>query len=182
MMSDKIMSIEELAKMQDKVIEATKTDAPVAIETPTSNVVNGDSTKVQSIDPKNYTVELWLPVTRETPKDAELVMDGTAYKQFVNADQKFITARIARKVRNYASIITLAFTNFKEDGDSEIYTVDDLLKVYEVFDDNVIDACEKLVSVVLGIPEHLMQYITDTSLIETCTKIIENNPSFFQAG
>ena len=109
-------------------------------------------------------------------------MGGSSYKQVINADQKFITARIARRVRNYASTITLAFTKFNEDGDSEIYTVDDLLKVYEVFDDNVIDACEKLVGTVLGIPDHLMQYITDTSLIETCTKIIENNPSFFQAG
>ena len=181
-MSDKILTIEELTKMQDKVIDATKSDAPVAIETPTTSVVNGDPSKVQSIDPKNYTVELWLPVTAETPATAERVMGGTAYKQLINADQKFITARIARRVRNYASTITLAFTNFKEDGDSEIYTVDDLLKVYEVFDDNVIDACEKLVGTVLGIPDHLMQYITDTSLMETCTNIIENNPSFFQAG
>ena len=164
-MSDKILTIEELAKMQEKVIDATKSDAPVAIETPTTSVVNGDPSKVQSIGPKNYTVELWLPVTSATPATAERVMDGTAYKQFVNADQKFITARIARKV-----------------GDSEIYTVDDLLKVYEVFDDDVINACEKLVGTVLGIPDHLMQYITDTSLIETCTKIINNNPSFFQAG
>lgn len=181
-MSDKIMTIEELAKMQEKVIDATKSDAPVAIETPTTSIVNGDPSKVQSIDPKNYTVELWLPVTSETPATAERVMGGTAYKQLINADQKFISARIARRVRNYASTITLAFTNFKEEGDSEIYTVDDLLKVYEVFDDNVIDACEKLVGIVLGIPDHLMQYITDTSLMETCTKIIENNPSFFQAG
>ena len=181
-MSDKIMSIEELAKMQEKVIDATKSDAPVAIETPTTSVVNGDPSKVQSIDPKNYTVELWLPVTSETPATAERVMGGSAYKQLINADQKFITARIARRVRNYASTITLAFTKFNEDGDSEIYSVDDLLKVYEVFDDDVIDACEKLVGTVLGIPDHLMQYITDTSLIETCTKIIENNPSFFQAG
>ena len=181
-MSDKILTIEELTKMQDKVIDATKSDAPVAIETPTTSVVNGDPSKVQSIDPKNYTVELWLPVTAETPATAERVMGGTAYKQLINADQKFITARIAHRVRNYASTITLAFTNFKEDGDSEIYTVDDLLKVYEVFDDNVIDACEKLVGTVLGIPDHLMQYITDTSLMETCTNIIENNPSFFLAG
>ena len=112
-MSDKIMTIEELAKMQEKVIDATKSDAPVAIETPTTSVVNGDPSKVQSIDPKNYTVELWLPVTSATPATAERVMDGTAYKQFVNADQKFITARIARKVRNYASIISIAFTDFR---------------------------------------------------------------------
>ena len=118
-MSDKIMTIEELAKMQGKVIDATKSDAPVAIETPTTSIVNGDPSKVQSIEPKNYTVELWLPVTSETPTTAERVMGGTAYKQLINADQKFITARIARKVRNYASTITLAFTNFKEDGDSE---------------------------------------------------------------
>lgn len=181
-MSDKIMTIEELARMQEKVIDATKSDAPVAIETPTTSIVNGDPSKVQSIEPKNYTVELWLPVTSETPTTAERVMGGTAYKQLINADQKFITARIARKVRNYASTITLAFTNFKEDGDSEIYTVDDLLKVYEVFNDDVIDACEKLVGTVLDIPDHLMQYITDTSLMDTCTKIIQNNPSFFQAG
>lgn len=179
-MSDKIMSIEELAKMQEKVIDATKSDAPVAIETPTTSVVNGDPSKVQSIDPKNYTVELWLPVTSATPATAERVMDGTAYKQFVNADQKFITARIARKVRNYASIISMAFTDFQENGDTEIYTPEDLFKVYEVFDDNVIDACEKLVGEVLGIPEHLTEYITDVSLMTNCAKILRENPSFFQ--
>ena len=82
-MSDKILTIDELAKMQEKVIDATKSDAPVAIETPTTSIVNGDPTKVQSIDPKNYTVELWLPVTSAKPATAERVMDGTAYKQFV---------------------------------------------------------------------------------------------------
>ena len=65
-MSDKIMSIEELAKMQEKVIDATKSDAPVAIETPTTSVVNGDPSKVQSIDPKNYTGE-HLPIPTENP-------------------------------------------------------------------------------------------------------------------
>jgi len=49
-----------------------------------------------------------------------------------------------------------------------------------VFDDSVIDACEKLVGEVLGIPEHLTAYITDVSLIENCGKILRENPSFFQ--
>ena len=179
-MSDKILSIDELAKMQKAVEEATQSDAPVAIETPTPAVVNGDPSKVNHTDPKNYTIELYLPVNDSTPKDAELVMGGTAYKQLVSAEQRFISARIARKVRNYASIITMAFTNFQDEGNSEVYTAEDLLKIYEVFDDNVIDACEKMVSVVLGVPEHLVQYATDISLIENCTKIISNNESFFQ--
>lgn len=180
-MSDKIMSIEELAKLQSVHTEAVQSDTPVAIQTPTHSVVNGDSTKVGSITPKDYTVTLWLPVVNgQAPAGAELVQDGQAYIQEVSAKQKFITPRIARKVRNYASIISIAFTEFKEDGTTEVYTPEDLFKIYEVFDDAVIEACEKLVGEVLGIPEHLTEYITDVSLIDTCGKILANNPSFFQ--
>ena len=179
-MSEKILSIEELAKMQDSFIEATQTDTPVAVQTPTSSVVNGEPTKIGSTEPKDYTLVFYLPVPKEGAP-AGIVMDGKAYKQVVHAEEKFVSPRIARKVRHYASTLALAFTDLKEDGSSEIYTVEDLIKVYEVFDDNVIDACEKLLGSVLGVSDSLIQYITDQSLIDNCAKILENNPSFFQA-
>lgn len=179
-MSDKILSIDELKGLQEGFVEATKTEEPIAIQTQTGNIVNGNPTLSGTATPKDYILELYLPVDAGTPKDAELVMGGTAYRQEVKASQKFITARIARRVRNYASTVAIAFTAFKEDGETELYTVEDILKVYEIFDDNVIDACEKLVFNVLGIPEHLTQYVTDTSLIQTCAEILKNNPSFFQ--
>ena len=119
-------------------------------------------------------------MTEQTPADAELVMDGKAYKQIITAKEKYITPRIARKVRNYASTVAMSLIEFKDQGESDIYTAEDLLKVYAVFDDNVIDACEKLVISALGIPEHLSQYATDESLLATCSALIRNNPSFFQ--
>ena len=181
-MSEKILSIEELAKMQDSFIEATQTDTPVAVQTPTSSVVNGEPTKIGSTEPKDYSLVFYLPIPKEgAPAGAKIVMDGKAYKQVVHAEEKFVSPRIARKVRHYASTLALAFTDLKEDGSSEIYTVEDLIKVYEVFDDNVIDACEKLLGSVLGVSDSLIQYITDQSLIDNCSKILENNPSFFQA-
>lgn len=179
-MTNKIMSIEELSKLQENFQDAIQSDTPVAIQTNTTSVVNGDSTKIGSITPKDYSVTLWLPIVGQAPAGAEIVQDGKAYVQEVTAKEKYITPRIARKVRNYASIISIAFTDFREDGSTEIYTPDDLFKIYEVFDDTVIDACEKLVGEVLGIPEHLTAYITDVSLIENCGKILRENPSFFQ--
>lgn len=179
-MSNKILSIEELSKLQNSFVEATQTQEPVAIQTATSSVVNGDSTKIGSASPKDYTVTLWLPIIGKAPEGAEIVQDGHAYIQEISAKSKYITPRIARKVRNYASIISMAFTDFQENGDTDIYTPEDLFKVYEVFDDNVIDACEKLVGEVLGIPEHLTEYITDVSLMTNCAKILRENPSFFQ--
>lgn len=181
-MTNNILSIEELSKLHGKFTEATQTQEPVAIQTPTNSVVNGDSTLIGSTSPKDYTVTLWLPIMGEAPAGAEIVADGTAYVQEISAKGKYITPRIARKVRNYASVISVAFTNFKEDGSTEIYTPEDFFKVYEVFDDTVINACEKLVGEVLGIPEHLTEYITDISLMENCSKILSNNPSFFQVG
>lgn len=179
-MSDKILSIEELKNLQGGFTEAVQSDEPVAIQTPTHNVVNGNPALSGSNSPKSYTLTLYLPVNASTPKDAKLVMGGTAYEQQIVAEQKFITARVARKVRNYASTIAMAFTEFKEEGETELYTVEDILKVYEIFDDSVIDACEKLVFTVLGLPEHLTQHVTDTSLMQVCTDILKNNPSFFQ--
>ena len=181
-MSNKIMSIDELSKLQEGFREATQSDAPVAIQGNARALVNGDSSKVGNISPKDYTVTLWLPIIGEAPAGAEIVQDGKAYVQEVTAKERYITPRIARKVRNYASIISIAFTEFREDGSTEIYTPDDLFKIYEVFDDSVIEACEKLVGEVLGIPEHLTAYITDVSLIENCGKIMRENPSFFQVG
>ena len=174
-----VMNIEEL---QNSFLEATQTEEPVAIQTQTGNLVNGDSTLTGINEPKDYKLTLWLPVQGgKAPEGAKLVMNNTAYEVEVEAKQRFISARIARKVRNYASVITLAFTKFEENGDSSLYTQDDIMKVYEIFDDNVIDACEKMVSTVLGVNENLVQYITDTSLMNVCSQIIKNSPSFFQA-
>ena len=181
-MADKILSIEELSKLRKDFEEATQTEQPVAIQTPTTSIVNGDSTRTGEVTPKDYTVTMWLPIVGKAPEGAEIVQDGKAYIQEVTAKEKFITPRMARKVRNYASVISMSFTDFKEDGSTEIYTPEDLFKMYELFDDKVIDACEKLVSEVLGIPEHLTAYITDVSLIENCGKILRENPSFFQVG
>lgn len=177
-MADKMLDISELQK---EFINSTQTDEPVAIQTQTDNVVNGDTTKFGTNEPQDYSLTFWLPVTDRTPSDATLVMNNTAYVQTVTAKQKFITARVARKVRSYASTITLAFTELKENGDSDLYTPEDLLKVYEVFDDDVIEACEKLVCEVLDVSPNLIEYITDVSLVEVCSKIIANNPAFFQA-
>lgn len=179
-MSDKIMSISELAEMQKSFTEATHSDEPVAIQTPTTNVVNGDPRKTGLNISRDYTLTLWLPVTEDTPKDSEFVLDGTSYIQEVKAKQKRITPSVARRIRNYASTIAIAFTEFKEDGTSELYTAEDIMKVYEVFDDDVINACENMVKLVLGVPDSVVEYITDVSLMETCSLILKNNPSFFQ--
>ncbi len=153
-MSTKILSIDELANLQASHQEAVQSDAPVAIQTQTHSVLNGDSTKVGSISPKDYVLTLWLPIIGQAPEGAEIVQDGKAYVQQITAKEKYITPRIARKVRNYASVISIAFTEFKEDGTTEVYTPEDLFKLYELFDDDVIDACEKMVVEVLGVPSH----------------------------
>lgn len=182
-MSDRIMSIEELTKMQGSFEEATKTDTPVAINTPTGNVVNGFPNKMGTTSPKDYHLVLYLPVNEKTNLDeVTLSEDGMFYRQDVTARQKEITLSKSRRVRNYATIIAMAFTEFREDGDTNLYTAEDILKVYELFDDEVIDACEKLVSTVLDIPSSLAQHITDVSLMQNCSLILQNNPSFFQNG
>lgn len=179
-MPEKIMTIEELKKLQTAFDETTKTDEPIAIQTESASIVNGDPLKTGSNSPKDYVVTLYLPIQGEAPEGARIVMGGTAYEQRVEAKQRFITARVARKVRNYATTVALAFTKFEEDGNSSVYTVEDILKVYELFDDNVISACESLIETVLGLPDHLVQYITDESLMDNIIQILQNNPSFFQ--
>lgn len=180
MSTGKIMSIDELKEVQKSFIEATQTDEPVAIETPTGNHINGDTTKYGLVTPKDYEITLYLPIVGKAPEGARVVLGGKAYEQKVQAKERFISARVARKARNYTSIVAMAFTGFQEDGSSEPITVEDVLKSYALFDDTVIDACEKLVSVVLDIPHEYVQYITDTSLMKTCYEIIKNNQSFFQ--
>lgn len=179
-MPNEILSLQQLKEMHGAIEGATQSDEPVAIQTDNVSVLNGDSTKMGANYPIDYNIVLYLPVTDSTPKDANLKMNGTCYEQIVTAEQKFITPRIARKVRNYATTVAIAFTKFEENGSSEIYTVEDIFTIFQLFDDNTIEACEKLISNVLGIPEHLLQYITDESLMENCVKVIKNNPSFFQ--
>lgn len=176
-MADKI-DIQELVKAFQ---EANQDDTPIAVQTPSGNSVIGDTVKQGTIEPQSYEMTFWLPVVNgEAPAGAELVMDGKAYVQKVVAKEKFITAKIGRHVRSYASKVAITFTKFKDQGDSEIYTVDDLLEIYSLFDDDTIEACENMIVAVLGISNELVQYITTESLIETCAKLIANNPSFFQ--
>lgn len=174
-------NIIDIEKLHKSFSEANQDDTPFAVTTPSGSVVNGDPAKYGSTSPKDYTLEFYLPVQGEVPAGAELVMGGSAYRQLVTAKQKFISQRIGRKIRSYASTVAIAFTKFHGDGNSNIFTVEDLVEVYAHFDDDVIHAFESIVSEVLGISPHLMEYITDTSLIENAAKIMENNPGFFQA-
>lgn len=171
----------DIEALQASFIKANQSDEPFAVTTPSGSVVSGNTVKYGTTTPKDYVLEFYLPVAGDIPDNAELVMDGKAYRQMVTAKERFITQRIGRKVRSYASTVAIAFTKFEVDGSSSIYTADDLLEIYSHFDDSVIDAFEKIVSEVLGISEHMMQYITDVSLIDTASKILENNPGFFQA-
>lgn len=173
-----LIDIEEL---QRTFQEANQDDTPIAVSTPSNQAVIGDPLKQGTTEPQDYELVFWLPVQGQPPAGAQLVMNGNAYVQVVKAKQKFITQRIGRKVRSYASTIAMAFMKFNEDGSSDLYTSNELMEVYAVFDDKVIDACEKMLVTVLGINEDLIQYITDMSLMENCSKLIRNNPSFFQA-
>lgn len=173
----------DLEKLQNSFQEANQADTPIAVSTPSGSHIIGDTTKQGTTTPQDYTLEFWLPVVNgQYPEGAKLERDGEVYVQEVVAKQKFITQRAGRKVRNYASTIAVAFVDFKEEGFSEIYTADDLLKVYQLFTDDVVEACEKLVCEVLGVSENLIPYITDRSLFGTVGKIMTNNPGFFQAS
>lgn len=179
-MSDKIVSVEDL---NEKFVNAVSDDTPIAVQTPTGNVVSGDTRKVGTTQKKDYELTFYLPVEEgmDTSK-LTLVMGGAAYRVTVKANQRFISGRIGRKVRNYASKVAVAFTQFREDGSTDVYTVEDYFKLLEVFDDEVIEACEKLVVETLGVSEALIPYITDESLMEAVGQILTNNPSFFQVN
>lgn len=174
------LTLEEVANMQGNFTSATQTDEPVAISTPTNNIVNGNPQLTNTNEPKDYKVEFILPVTEATPADAEFLYNNTAYRQIVTVKQKFISSMIARRARHYSAYIASVFTDFKELGDSKIYTPDEVVRVYENFTEEAQKACENLVKIVLGIPDHLMPYITDLSIINLSGEIIKNNKAFFQ--
>lgn len=177
----RILSIDELAKMQSQVVNATESDEPVAIQTPTESVVNGNPLNTGSVTPKDYVLRLYLPKHLYSMSlGAKESKDGKCFIQDLKVKEKFINSHISRVSRSYASKVAIAFTDFKEDGTSELFSADDLLKVYETFNEEVINACEKLVSTVLDVPENLVNYVSDVSLMENCSLIIKNNPSFFQ--
>lgn len=177
-MPKKTPSLEELNKA---FVDAVTDDAPIAVSTEAGAVVSGDSRKVRSIGKQDYELEFWLPVPPGSDTSGlELVQGGSAYVQRVTAEQRFISARIGRKVRNYASKLAIVFTQFKEEGATDVYTAEDMFKLYEIFDDSAIDACEKLLVEVLGISPNLIQYITDESLMQNVSLILKNNPNFFQ--
>lgn len=181
-MPRKKVTVEDL---NEAFVEAVHDDTPMAVATNSGKVVSGDTRRVGEARKVDYELEFWLPVPEDfdpAGSDLELVMGGTAYVQRVEAKQRFISARIGRRVRNYASRVAIAFTNFKEDGSTEVYTAEDFFKLYELFDDNVIEACENIIVEVLGVSTNLIQYITDESMMENVLKIMQNNPSFFQTN
>lgn len=171
----------DLSEIQKAFEDANQDDTPIAVSTPSGSQVIGDPVKQGITQPKDYEMVFYLPIVNgKAPQGAEIVLDGKAYVQRVKAKEKFISQRIGRKVRSYASTIAMAFTKFREDGTSEVFTSADLMEVYMLFDDDVIDACEKMIVTVLGVSEDLIQYITDESLMHTCSELIKNNPAFFQ--
>lgn len=171
----------DLSEIQKAFENANSDDTPIAVSTPSGNQVIGNPLKQGVTEPKTYEMEFYLPVLNgNVPQGAELVLGGKAYKQKVVAKEKFISQRIGRKVRSYASTVAMAFMKFKEDGTSELYTSADMMEIYRLFDDSVIEACEKMIVTVLGVSDELIQYITDVSLMQTCSELINNNPAFFQ--
>lgn len=91
-----------------------------------------------------------------------------------------ITPRKARRLRHSVSVLITAFAKYESDTGMEIMTVAEIAERYGILTDEVVDAMENVLQVVLGITDVDMEYVTDESLISVTGMIVSRNSGFFQ--
>lgn len=134
-----------------------------------NNVDNEADYVVEFMYPKGYVVQGDFV---ETPQGLQVV------RRFVN---KKITPKLARRLRHAVSTLILYFSKVDtKTGLQELMTISDVANIYGTLSDEVVDAFELVVQKTLGISDLDMEYVTDSSLLQVATDIIENNSGFFQ--
>lgn len=138
-------------------------------------VIVGDTTEVESSN--DYTVEFEFPQEMMVGNAGEKTERGTVIvRRTVKA--AYITARKARRLRNKTAILISAFTKLNAKDEPEIMTLSDISDANIALNDEVLDAMESVVQVVLGISDEDMEYLTDESLTKNASDILVNNSGF----
>lgn len=111
--------------------------------------------------------------------DAEDNGNGT-----ITVTRKFdgvsISPRKARRLRHAVAVLISAFAKYDAETGMDIMTVAEIAERYEILTDDVVDAMEKVLQVVLGITDADMEFVTDESLITATGLIVARNSGFFQ--
>lgn len=167
-----------IAELQGAMEEAQTNDQPFRWQNQQGKTeVVGDVAEID-VD-GDYIVNFEYPSSYANQfPDAEDNGNGT-----ITVTRKFdgvsISPRKARRLRNAVAVLISAFAKYDAETGMDIMTVAEIAERYEILTDDVVDAMEKVLQVVLGITDADMEFVTDESLITATGLIVARNSGFF---
>lgn len=165
-----IITQEKLIELREAKAAADKSDIPFPIVKDGNIAVVGDANKT---DLNKHDFILTFVVPDE---------NGEYHEKSVEYKGIWLKPRHAVTVQRLMTALQPLFYKVKPDGSLEDYTDEEMLEVAEVYEGNVIDQIYRLVAVVLGVDERLVDFIAPDSALEAFHKIMLSYPDLVKAS
>lgn len=164
------MTEKDYLKVVDAMDEAQESDRPYLIHEEEPIVVgDANDTKVNMTD---FKVRFRIPKKNDDGK-------VTYEHREIEYNDVYITPRMDMKIVRVMSELTPFFRKVNEDGTVTKYSDEELSKIVESLDDQILDHMYELVGVVLGIDIRLVPFMELASVMLNVTQIIKAFPEVY---
>lgn len=170
-----MISQEEFLKIANNLKKAEEDDTPFVVVKDNEIAVVGDANKTQQ-KKRDYVISFRFPMSDQRYLTPESRIIKDCYITDIIYKDVFVNPRKDLEVIGAMMTILGYYKKIKEDGTIEDRTPEDLFKLFALMESDVVDAMYKFVSVVLGVNEELVDNMLASSVINTCSKIIEDYP------
>lgn len=161
---------EKIIQLKEARERAMEDTTPFPVMKDGDLAVVGDANKTE-INKHNFQLAFVLPDE-----------DGNYQKKVVEYKDIYLKPRHAVTVQRLMTALQPLFYRVKADGSVEDYTDEEMLEVARLYEGNVLDQIYRLVALVLGVNERLVDFIDPTSALEAYQKIMLSYPDLEKAS
>lgn len=165
-----IITQEQLIQLREAKEAANESDIPFPIVKDGDIAVVGDANKTE-LNKHDFSLTFIVP-----NKEGEYVKKTVEYKGI------WLKPRQAVTVQRLMTALQPLFYKISENGDVQSLSDEEMLEVAQIYEGNVIDQIYRLVSVVLGVDERLVDFIEPESALEAFHQIMMSFPDLLKAS
>lgn len=165
-----IITQEQLLKLKEAKDKAMEDTTPFPVMKDGTLAVVGDANKTE-VNKHDFELSFIIPNK-----------DGNYEKKTVEYKDVWLKPRQAVTVQRLMTALQPLFYKVQENGSVEELSDDEMLEVARLYEGNVLDQIYRLVSLVLGVDEKLVDFIDPTSALEAYQKIMLSYPDLQKAS
>lgn len=165
-----IITQEQLLMLKEAKDKAMEDTTPFPVVKDGTLAVVGDANKTE-VNKHDFMLSFIIPNK-----------DGKYEKKIVEYKDIWLKPRQAVTVQRLMTALQPLFYKVQENGSVEELSDDEMLEVARLYEGNVLDQIYRLVSLVLGVDEKLVDFIDPTSALEAYQKIMLSYPDLQKAS